>query len=140
MDGEIIKRWRAIVKPEDTVYILGDFSLKSGDYIHWYRSTLEKLPGSKHLILGNHDSLKPFTYIEVGFTSVHTHIELNGRILVHDPAVSVMDRSKVFLVGHVHDLFKVCKNAVNVGVDVWSFAPVSEQEINDIIEKEVTYG
>lgn len=145
MDNELIKRWNSVVKPEDTVYILGDFSLKGSEDVDWYRRILKKLPGEKHLILGNHDTLKPFTYIDVGFASVHTHLHLNDMmtpehemwdeiILAHDPSVSVMDRSKLYLVGHVHDLFKICKNAVNVGVDVWDYTPVSLKQIEELVE------
>ena len=51
-DEAIIKNWQNTVKPEDDVYILGDFS--------WYdakktAAILQKLPGMKHLIIGNHD-------------------------------------------------------------------------------------
>ena len=87
----------------------------------------------KILILGNHDSLKPFTYIDLGFESVHTSLELsyNGKdyVLVHDPAASCIDRNRIFLCGHVHDLFKIQRNVINVGVDVWNFFPVSMEQI-----------
>ena len=52
--------------------------------------------------------------------------------MVHDPAESQVRRDRVFLVGHVHDLFKICKNAINVGVDVWDYRPVSLADLLDM--------
>jgi len=141
MNTTMIKRYNGIVKPEDVVYFVGDFSLRSARYRNWYMDILRRLNGKKILVLGNHDDLKPFTYVECGFYSVHTHmeIEIDGipLVLIHDPAASCVDRNKVFIVGHIHDLFKVHKNVINVGVEVWDFAPVSWDQIKELIEKEV---
>jgi len=96
---------------------------------------------ARHLILGNHDSLDPFKYHEIGFTSVHTvfwasSVLPNGQpcklLMAHDPSFyqpAVYDY--IMLCGHVHNLFKTLpdKKIVNVGVDVWDFAPVSEERI-----------
>ena len=43
MDMEIIRRWNRKVRPEDHVYVLGDFAYKN------------QLTGFIHLIRGNHD-------------------------------------------------------------------------------------
>lgn len=131
MHKALVKNFNEIVTDEDTVYILGDFSFsKDKEPI---RRIVDKLNGQKHLILGNHDYLNPFTYVEFGFISVHTSlkIDLYGQeyILVHDPALSQVDRSKMFLCGHVHDLFLWQKNCINVGVDVHGFKPISEKDI-----------
>lgn len=86
----------------------------------------------KILVLGNHDELKAFSYIEAGFESVHTSLEVNGRILIHDPAVATINPNKTFICGHVHTLFLKCSNTINVGVDQFSFMPVQESTIIDI--------
>lgn len=39
------------------------------------------------------------------------------------------------LCGHVHDAWRIRSRMVNVGVDVWNYAPVSETEIVSIIER-----
>ena len=53
MDAELIRRWRAKVRPEDTVYVLGDMIWKSrGNDAH---KILQELPGKIILIEGNHD-------------------------------------------------------------------------------------
>ena len=51
-DEWLLDKWRATVDKRDTVYVLGDLTfLKSEDARH----LLEKLPGQKFLIEGNHD-------------------------------------------------------------------------------------
>lgn len=54
MDESLIRAWNAVVKPDDFVYHLGDFSmgLHDGDRV---RSIFSRLMGRKVLILGNHD-------------------------------------------------------------------------------------
>ena len=54
MDESLIRAWKAVVKPDDVVYHLGDFSLglHDGDRV---RSIFWRLMGRKILVLGNHD-------------------------------------------------------------------------------------
>ena len=33
------------------------------------------------------------------------------------------------IVGHIHSLWKVQRNMVNVSTDIWNFSPVSEDKI-----------
>lgn len=131
MDRTIIKRYCERVKPEDTVFFIGDLSMKRRNYKEWYIDTFSKLPGTKHLILGNHDTLNPFDYVEAGFTSVHTALDIGDFILAHDPAVATVDINRKFICGHVHRLFRRCGNVVNVGVDIWDFKPVSMDIIKE---------
>jgi calcineurin-like phosphoesterase family protein len=137
MNREIVRRHNERVKKEDTIYIVGDISLSKRD--HDIERYISKMNGTKILILGNHDALKPFTYVNMGFRTVHTALEINtfkgDFVLVHDPAASCLDRTKIFLCAHIHDLFKMVQNAVNVGVDVWNFYPVSLDEICELIKK-----
>lgn len=132
MNRELIKRYNFLIKKEDIVYFLGDFSLESSIHKEYLRSIVDNLKGEKHLILGNHDILKPFDYIDIGFTSVHTSLELDPFVLVHDPAVSCVNRNKKFICGHVHDLFRKQKNVINVSVEMWDYAPVSIEEIKPL--------
>ena len=139
MDREEIKNYNNIVQPDQDVYIIGDVSLKRKIHSGYYMSVVGQLKGRKHLILGNHDTLNPFTYITTaGFWSVHTSLDITydgiDMTLVHDPAVSQMDRSRVFICGHVHNLFKTFKNVVNVGVDVWDYKPVTWSQLKPLIK------
>lgn len=56
MNEDMVKKWNEIVKPEDTVYVLGDFSMA-------FRSIElfpKRLMGDKILVPGNHDFLHSF--------------------------------------------------------------------------------
>ena len=57
MDETLIRNWNAVVKPDDIVYHLGDFSFGLGDEER-VRSIFSRLMGRKILILGNHDYKK----------------------------------------------------------------------------------
>lgn len=139
MNKRILGNYRDLVAPEDEVYFLGDLSLRGPDNLNWYKNTFGKLPGTKHLILGNHDRLNPFQYEDAGFMTIHTalHLELFDIYLVHDPAKSIVRRDKDWVCGHVHNLFgkTITRNVVNVSVDVWDFKPASLDEIFALLAK-----
>ena len=52
-DKTIIKNWNEVVKPEDTVFHLGDVMLGDNDY---GMSCLRQLNGTIYIIPGNHDT------------------------------------------------------------------------------------
>lgn len=137
MDQELTRLWNETVTEEDTIYVLGDLSMVTSEGTNYLRRIVSKLNGTKHLILGNHDNLKPFSYVEMGFQTVHTALELkiDNEIyfLNHDPVASITNDRHIWLVGHVHTLFSELKNCINVGVDVRGFKPISIDEINSII-------
>ena len=137
MREDIIAKHNEVVKPEDTIYILGDVGMLGRDKLSKLRPILAKMNGTKHLILGNHDEGKPFTYERMGFTSVHTGLMYsNDIVLRHDPAVANVMPEKIWLVGHVHNLFHVITDPIvcyNVGVDVNGFYPVSLKQIMEKI-------
>lgn len=54
MDETIVRNWNAVVKPDDLVYHLGDFSMGLHDEQR-VQSLFNRLVGRKILILGNHD-------------------------------------------------------------------------------------
>lgn len=54
MDEAMIKNWNSVVKPNDTIYHLGDFAFHTEDAVC---NILERLNGNKILILGNHDKV-----------------------------------------------------------------------------------
>jgi calcineurin-like phosphoesterase family protein len=126
-----------LVKEEDVVYHLGDFSMVGSDNPQYYRRVMKKYRPVKerHLILGNHDQLKPWSYVELGFTSVHTSLWLDkDTLLSHDPAVFQFGcQALTGICGHIHGLWKVLNTwIINVGVDVWEFKPVSLDEITEV--------
>jgi calcineurin-like phosphoesterase family protein len=132
MNKVMTANWNSVVKDEDTVCVIGDFSMSKETSL--FESILSKLNGRKILILGNHDKLTPWQYLEVGFDSVHTSLVITYEdvefFLCHDPAmVSCVDYT-FNLTGHIHGLWdylltKKNQHLLNVGVDVRDFTPIS---------------
>lgn len=160
MNEYMIKVWNSVVGPFDIVYHLGDFSLS--DKV--VPKILPRLNGTKYLVPGNHDRCFPARptwtakYEEYGFKAIlPIHYKLTLRdgfwfnpeyevVLSHIPYTSDQydqrypqyrpaDEGKWLLHGHVHQHWKVNGRQINVGVDVWDYRPVSEQEIVKLINE-----
>lgn len=144
MNEEMIRRWNVCVGKSDKVYHLGDFSFLGSVAT---KAIVARLNGQIVLVQGNHDA-KPNRF----FAQVWRHgmLELAGvRVaLSHYPYKGQDDHdSRDFserqmeddglwlLHGHVHTEWKVRGRMINVGVDQWSYAPVSEDEIVSILKK-----
>jgi calcineurin-like phosphoesterase family protein len=146
MHDVLITRHNEVVSEEDTVWGLGDMFMLAAERQYQAGKIIEKLNGQQHLVLGSHDEFKPFNYIKMGITSVHTSmwLERDGYkfVLAHDPSIYTivqnMGEKTYMLCGHVHNLFKHLlpeKRVINVGVDVWDYRPVSFEEILKLIEE-----
>ena len=140
MHSYIIEKHNQYVKDGDVCYFLGDIAMLSKDNINKIEPLIRQMNGRKHLVMGNHDDNHPFTYEKMGFDSVHTAMVLpedNKFILTHDPSKSIIDKNKFWIVGHVHDLFVIQKNCINVGLDAWNYRPVSFKTVKNMF---YTYG
>lgn len=148
MNADIIARWNKQVGENDTVYVLGDFSLSKSIALN----IVKKLNGKIVLVCGNHDHPHPANrgktkekrealkkeYLDAGFASVYTdNVELPGFILCHLPYASASmgdrpylykyaaeDRGTKLLCGHVHEKWRTKLSdkgtlCINVGWDVW---------------------
>jgi len=131
MDTALIANMRDQVGESDDLWIIGDFAFgprsKDAGYLN---SVFEQLPGARrHLIVGNHD-LQPT--LELGWDTVSPLIELRDRPLKQANTLCLYPmitwnhsrRSALQLFGHVHNNWLGSRNSVNLGVDVWDFAPV----------------
>lgn len=103
MDADIIKRWNAVVKKDDAVYHLGDFSwLKPAEE----KEILSQLNGKKVLIRGNHDYKPTDDWQEI---VSYAEIFDNGRrvVLSHYPIAFFknMEHGWYHLYGHVHNTY-----------------------------------
>ena len=135
MNTVLIKNWNARIKPEDTVFVLGDFCFKTtsenkmvsgftniSDYFQ------SQLHGHKVFIKGNHDNK---TSTKTLIKSLH--IEYGGLIIncVHDPA-DFDPGCDINFVGHIHQnwLIRKSKKSIlfNVGVDVHNYMPITIEE------------
>lgn len=138
MGRKLIQNINSVTKPTDDLYILGDYCWWGPEQKWHIRKTTERINCRLHLILGNHDKLLAQDYVDCGFASAHTSLEVNGKLLFHDPVLSIMFPENLCVVGHVHTFFKTHKNCINVGVDVWDFMPVTEDQLNEEAKK-LTY-
>ena len=143
MDKTIIKNWNSRIKPEDTVYHIGDFAFKTLNNKHGISRAKEfesQLNGKIVHIKGNHDRNSG-----VKNALMSGVIEFGNKqfFLTHIPPDSVHavpDYCDAVLCGHVHEKWKhiilsypekanITIPIINIGVDVWNFFPVSKTEI-----------
>ena len=125
----ILANINRFVKKDDLLYHLGDVSVDIAGI-----DLLEHLHcKNKVLIIGNYDVDK-LDKLQKHFTTMREDLELRiGEIpcyLNHYPAKQKPNHFNI--VGHIHSLWKIKPNMVNVGVDAWHFRPVSEQELTFI--------
>lgn len=92
----IANYWKATITKRDDVYVLGDacFTMDALDL-------MRDLPGTKHLIRGNHDELDTQAYLKV-FKNVYGLKRYKEFWLSHAPIHPQELRGKVNLHGHVH--------------------------------------
>ncbi|QAY75694.1 metallophosphoesterase family protein [Sphingosinicella sp. BN140058] len=125
MDAALVSAWNACVAPQDEVWHLGDFARKAADV----PDLLGSLNGTKHLIRGNNDP--PGTLEAGGWASVHDYHEIDEEgvklVLCHYPFRSWNGQHKgaLNLHGHSHGKLKPIPRQIDVGVDVWSWRPVT---------------
>lgn len=145
-DTEILKRWNSIIKPEDTVYILGDLCL-GGDESEWNRIFCN-LNGDKTIICGNHDTTNKidkyvFDY-NMTYSGLASYYKYNKRkkfYLSHYPTLVGNHEDKRFfwnLSGHTHSTnpFEYGEKCIyNVAIDAHNCIPVSIKQIIEDIEK-----
>jgi len=133
MNNKLIKNWNQLVKPDDYVIHVGDFS-SSYNKVD-VESIINKLNGHIIFIKGNHDSGRLFKIEELTFIIGTKEVNV-----IHYPELAIR---KYNIVGHVHDIYKsrVIRKGkqkryfVNVGVDVWNYRPISVETINKEFEK-----
>ena len=137
-DAKQIENWNADVNEFTETIVVGDFAFASFER---QKQILKQLKGRKVLVRGNHDENPMNLYLDLGWDEVICDIWItklaNGRTIgvAHDPAKSVMDRSMPWVVGHLHDLFTLYGNCLNVGVDVHNFTPISETKVIEYITR-----
>jgi calcineurin-like phosphoesterase family protein len=145
MNETIINNYVNTVSDKDTVFILGDLSIKRGSkHKSAISSILKDLPGSKYLVRGNHDYYSKEFYIEeCGFKVVKPMLCRFNMVMVHNPIMFSSDHAgKLLLHGHCHfskptdNHLSFLKNeyVYDVGVDANNFTPVSLGHILGVFE------
>lgn len=141
MDRVLTEKWNAKIGSDDDVWILGDFTMRSGATALNY---LRQLNGHKHLILGNHDGFAPSALAANLLDEVVNYKELKLQssgltaVLCHYPLLfwnGSHNGSAIMLYGHIHNaqysnqVTSLLHNALNVGIDCCDYAPLSEDEV-----------
>ncbi len=152
-DLAVVARWNDNVRPDDTVWVLGDIAVSSPRYA---LDVIHSLHGQKHLIWGNHDAGHPMhrdahknaaAYFEV-FASVASsarrRIDGTEVLLSHFPYTRDRDETRhaqwrlpdlgAWLIhGHTHgpERLTITEHAdltvtreIHVGLDAWGLEPV----------------
>lgn len=137
MDGELVKLYNSVVEKEDVVYWLGDVTIKSPEKWRWLARIIGKMNGRKILIFGNHDDWHWQHYLNVGFQSCHTYLEVIPCLaipdrkvsLCHDPAWA-QDKTKLWVCGHLHNCAFVSPSHIAiVSVELTEYKPVILDDI-----------
>ncbi|MCK9575773.1 MAG: hypothetical protein WC979_01945 [Candidatus Pacearchaeota archaeon] len=127
MDNLIIDNWNSIVTDDDTVYHLGDVAMNEESL-----KQVLKLNGKKILIKGNYDDKIADEVLLQYFSAVHKNLvvehgakSIPQKLLFLNHYPTKADDMMFNIVGHIHGLWKVQRNTINVGCDAWHFKPIS---------------
>ena len=144
MNIRLIENWNSSITSADEIYILGDFMFK-GNGID-ANNILNRLNGIKYMIKGNHDKFiddelfdkNNFEWIKDYFVLKYQKMKI---VLFHYPIFEWDGYfgDTIHLYGHIHNCGKnieqqkrfnlLGKMAINVGVYVNNFSPISIQTI-----------
>ena len=139
MNETMIEYWNAVVRPDDVVYYLGDFTLNSRA-----EQYVERLNGTIHFMPGSHDNWmkKDISRHEGDMWSKHSflpplyEIKYNGvYITMCHYAMRTWPRShhgSLHVYGHSHGMLPGAGRSMDIGVDTNSFYPY---RIEDIIKR-----
>lgn len=155
-DLAIVRAWQRQVRPDDEVFVLGDIS--SGRTEDHALEVLAALPGTKHLVAGNHDSVSGVhrrgfqqqgKFLEV-FASVSDFIRIRHRkrdvLLSHYPYAEqgdgdnrgtarylqyrLPDLGALLIHGHTHSTTAYRGRELCVSWDAWGEL-VTQQDVDD---------
>ena len=100
-DEHIIEKWNSVVHKRDITYILGDITMEKSTPYH----LLDRLNGTKHVILGNHDRKQDVKKLLEHVESVAGMIQYKGIMLTHCPIhpMELEYRFKYNIHGHIHE-------------------------------------
>lgn len=155
-DSHIAANWDRVVKADDHVHILGDMSIKGGQYVlDWIAAR----PGVKHLYSGNHDPVHPMfsshQRILPQWLEVFDTIQPFGRrkfgdqevLLSHFPYMPydrvepryaqyrLPDYGLPLIHGHVHSSEKFeYPRQMHVGLDAWNYELVPQERVEEWVK------
>lgn len=131
-DTHVIENYKELIGKDDLFIHLGDVSFTDEGL-----NLIDIIPGTKWLIKGNYDEEKT-SKIKLNDEKLMLHFDkvmTNAAIRIGNEDVYLNHyptriRNDMFnLVGHIHGLWKVQRNSINVSVDAWHFKPASIKDI-----------
>jgi calcineurin-like phosphoesterase family protein len=158
LDSFLIDRWNEVVRPDDEVWLLGDVCMGLLDHTIEH---LSRLLGRIVLVPGNHDRVWAGDhrreqwwdrYLDAGVDEIvdgtatmqladgsmvdldHFPYEGDSRERDRYQEWRPTDQGHVLLHGHAHSSWRTNGRMINVGVDVWEFAPVAEQQLVEFVQ------
>lgn len=142
MNKKLIEDWNAVVKPEDYIFHLGDFSFKGKEATV---EILEQLNGKKIFVLGNHDK----TLRNQFHTGIYNIISLSDYCEIRVDGVKVCmshfpmichnqsGRGSIMLHGHCHGSYQGKGRTVDVGYDKWGRIINITEAIDFCLERDI---
>lgn len=137
-DEHMVECWNRVVGPNDKVYHLGDVVMPKN---HRSLDILGRLNGTKVLVKGNHDELKPAKYLEY-FKDVRGSHLLDNLVLTHIPVHRAsLNRWRGNIHGHLHNYFVTEFDGVTpdpkyfcVSVERINYTPIPFETVNKIFK------
>jgi calcineurin-like phosphoesterase family protein len=138
MDATIIGNYNKVLKPDDTLKIVGDFSM-SNDFYQILGYVQRINCNHIELVLGNHDYLSEEAYRSIFWkVYVRDFFNFNGQQVVLDHYSGRIwynsHRGSWLLWGHSHGAVSDYGLSFDVGVDKWDFKPLSMKQVSDIMK------
>ncbi|MCR6097180.1 metallophosphoesterase [Salipaludibacillus agaradhaerens] len=145
MNQTMINKWNSVIGQTDEIYILGDLVVRgTGKQAN---EILKLLNGKKYLIKGNHEHYlddPEFDSSHFEWIKDYYSFKFNKKtfVLFHYPILewNGFYNDSIHLYGHVHHKKKeylrniLGSRAINVGVDVNNFFPISIEQVLSIVK------
>lgn len=127
----LVDNYKSVVKKRDICWFLGDVMFEPQ-----YLDVIADLPGTKHLVLGNHCTDRKVTAKQLCevFDSVHGIVKYKDAWLTHCPIHPQELHGRINIHGHMHyneidfsDIY--AEDYINVCVEHTGMTPIKYQEI-----------
>ena len=132
MDAALIANWNALVRNDDDIWHLGDFSYRSAQAPADY---LRRLNGRKHLVWGNHDTEQSKAAPGWASSQAYAETTVDGtRMVLFHYGLRTwrgVGRGAIHLYGHSHGRLPGDGQSCDAGVDAWAYSPVTLAEIRE---------
>jgi calcineurin-like phosphoesterase family protein len=126
MNAAMIVHWNETVAPDDDVWHLGDFALRTSAAAAG--ELLRALNGRKHLVTGNNDPVDITGLPDWSSVQAYAEItvEAHRLVLCHYAfrTWNGMAKGALNLHAHSHGRLKPLPRQTDVGVDCWDFRPI----------------